>query len=240
MFSATLAYLHITNEIKTSAKQSVQNIDGSIKEIVTEIRHLPYDESCPESLMHGYANLAYENERIRAVGYIRESKEGTFVCSMLGKTSLHQKYWRGALDGDVFIGWSLLTDYFPETSFVVGVDEGDKRFFAYVNPRRLVGHWLEPTLPYANYAFKLESDLQPNYFRAPLEADDKGMSYEVSSSQYSYSVTAFADYTTLVKRSLIYWLRSLVAAVIILSTLWLLNQSFRDNRPKPKQSRTSV
>ncbi|WP_151899220.1 CSS-motif domain-containing protein [Vibrio mediterranei] len=228
--SGGLAYLHISNEIKASAQTSVLSVDKRIDEVVSVIRQVPYDESCPDSLMHDYANLAYENERIRAVGYIRESDDGAFVCSMFGKTSLHQKYWRGESNTDVFIGWSLLTSYFPETSLVVDIDDGDKRFFAYVNPRRLVGYWLEPTLPYANYAFKLNGDLNSTYSRNPIEPDVNEMESEVSSSRYPYSITVYAAYHTLIKRMLIYWLRSIIAVAILWSSVWLLNQSFRDNR----------
>lgn len=56
--SGGLAYLHISNEIKASAQTSVLSVDKRIDEVVSVIRQVPYDESCPDSLMHDYANLA--------------------------------------------------------------------------------------------------------------------------------------------------------------------------------------
>ncbi|MBY6198290.1 hypothetical protein [Vibrio hangzhouensis] len=230
--SASIAYQHISGEIQHSASGSILKIDKRIDEIVTAIRQFPHDASCPESLMDEYANLAYENERIRAVGFISPNAEISEVCSMFGITQLSEPYWEGNSRSNIFIGWSLLTNYFPETSLVVAIDDKEKRLFAYVNPRRLVGYWLEPALDYANYAFFLPGKESPVYRRADPVGSEYTFAAEQHSVSYPYSISVTADTMTLLARTLVYWLRTLVAMSILGSSVWLLNQSFRDNRLK--------
>ncbi|GAL17054.1 hypothetical protein JCM19235_5603 [Vibrio maritimus] len=222
--SLVFAYLSINNELEVSASQSTAKIDQQIEDILKIIDDLPSDPSCPDEVKREYADIAHENERIRAVGYVFDAGEQWHVCSMFGRTLSKLNYWSGAKVEDVFVGRSLLTVHFPETSFVVGKESGNLKAFAYVNPRRVLGYWIEPSLPYANYSLRLDGENVPAYTRAPVELQSMLLK-SAHSKKYPYSIQSAASIVDMLKRAGVYWLRLLIAIFFICSSFGLLRRS---------------
>jgi hypothetical protein len=200
------AYFRMTHELETSASGATARVDREIKNILNVIDMLPSDPNCGDEVKREYANIAHENERIRAVGYIYDTGEQWHVCSMLGRQLSKLNYWQGSKKEGVFIGHSLLTVHFPETSFVVSKDKGKQKAFAYVNPRRVLGYWIEPSLAYANYSLTLDSDCVPFYTRSPVRMQSM-LLQTAHSEHHPYSIQATASFVDVLKRSGIYWLR---------------------------------
>lgn len=225
--SLVFAYVVITNELRTSAHHSVAKIDQQIEDILKIIDDLPSDKNCPDWVKKEYADIAHENERIRAVGYVFDAGEQWHVCSMFGRTLSKMNYWSGAKIEDVFVGRSLLTVHFPETSFVVGKEYGNLKAFAYINPRRVLGYWIEPSLPYANYSLSLDGENVPAYTRNPLELQSM-LLQSVHSQNYPYSIQSAASISDVLKRSGVYWLRILLVVFFIWSSYQLLRRTLLD------------
>jgi hypothetical protein len=89
---------------------------------------------------------------------------------------------------------------------VVSKDKGKQKAFAYINPRRMLGYWIEPSLAYANYSLTLDSDCVPFYTRSPVRM--QSMLLETAHSEHHpYSIQATASFVDVLKRAGIYWLR---------------------------------
>ncbi|GAL33284.1 hypothetical protein JCM19240_1980 [Vibrio maritimus] len=219
-------YIKISHELESSAVSATAKVDEQIKNIINVIDSLPSDPYCGDEVKREYANISHEDERIRAVGYIYDTGEQWHVCSMLGRQLSKLNYWRGTKKDGVFIGHSLLTVHFPETSFVVSKDKGKEKAFAYVNPRRVLGYWIEPSLAYANYSLTLDSDCVPFYTRAPVKMESM-LLQTAHSEKHPYSIQATASVFDVLQRAGIYWLRVMTIVLLCWGSYRLLSDSLR-------------
>lgn len=99
------------------------------------------------SIKRYYNQVSYTEEEVRALGYIKERDTGWYACSIFGETQSNLAHWDGNTNAQgVFIGWSLLTNYFPEPSFVIAMRERDTKYFAYVTLEEWLGIGLKGRL----------------------------------------------------------------------------------------------
>ncbi|MCW8345673.1 hypothetical protein MD535_06575 [Vibrio sp. ZSDZ65] len=231
---AIISFLHasmiVKKEMQHSAEYSVKKIETHIKSIYDAIIALPYNSSCPLSVQKEYVNLTYENEEVRALGVMEAQSDSWSVCSIFGATNNDEHYWQGDKLADLFLGWSMHTDYFPETSFVIATQEEGRQSFAYVNPRRIVGSWIAPRLDFAEYEMRLSHHGEHRAFMA--RKNDKltwfgGLLRRQAASQvYGFEMTLTTSYSTVILRACVYFLRGLLLATFIWFTIWMLSTPY--------------
>ncbi|MCL9773789.1 hypothetical protein [Vibrio methylphosphonaticus] len=231
---AVISFFHanmiVKREMKHSAEYSLDKIESHISAISHAIISLPYNPNCPLSLQREYANLTYENEEVRALGVVEESSGSWSACSIFGPVNSKEQYWQGDQFADLFLGWSKHTDYFPETSFVISIQEGERHSFAYVNPRRMVGSWIAPRLDFADYEIRLPNQREQRasmarhndhetWFGAPVRQ-------QVTSQAYGFDITLTTAYSTVIRRACVYFLRGLLLVTFIGFTIWMLSTPY--------------
>ncbi|MFA0087694.1 hypothetical protein AB4560_23560 [Vibrio sp. 10N.222.51.C12] len=228
--SAFYARANIKNEMQNSAKHSVEMIERNIVHISNVVKANPYDVECSTALQAELANLTYEHEEVRALGYVEDYLSSWHGCSLFGQTRNTADYWQGDEVSGIYLGWSLLTNYFPETSFVIAVSSDDVSRFGYVNPRRLVGSWIEPTLDFADYTLTLENQPSRVYNRDSTRLDAYWTSSTVHeryrSDAYQFEIVVTASYESVLVRAAIYFLSGLVTLGLVILTIWVLSTSF--------------
>ena len=220
----------VKREMQHVAKYSVGKIETHIKDIYDAIIKLPYSPGCPLSLQREYANLTYENDEVRALGIVEDDLGSWSACSIYGPTQNKGQYWQGNQSGGLFLGRSMLTNYFPETSFVIATQKGERNLFAYVNPRRMMGSWIAPRLDFAEYEMRLSNQNEHRAFKA--SKNDKLtwfgalLRQQATSETYGFEITLTTSYSTVIWKACIYFLRGLLLAAFVWFTIWMLSTPY--------------
>jgi len=224
-FSYVLARASLIQEMHEELQSSLINIDSRIETTIKLLDALPRHDGCDADHKRYYNQVSYTEEEVRALGYIKERDTGWYACSIFGETQSTLAHWDGNTNAQgVFIGWSLLTNYFPEPSFVIAMREQDTKYFAYVNPRRVVGHWLERPSQHYDYHVFLQGEASPRYSSEYGEVSsdywsERILEHQAVSERYPYELKLSAEREALAWRTLTYTLRGgLMLAVV----WWLL------------------
>ncbi len=222
---SVLSYIFATATIKqdiaNELEASLTSIDDRIESTLNLVVSLPKHEGCESEHRRFYNRKAYIEEEVRALGYVKNHATRWYACSLFGEVSSNKSYWAGnTSEQGVFIGWSLLTTYFPEPSFVVAQQVGDTEYFAYVNPRRMLGHWLESPLRDYFYQVYLLGESLPRYSSEHVNIDNSFwstfvLSHRVVSPQYPYELKVSVSRSAVLLRTATYTLRMLLAFGVI-------------------------
>lgn len=232
-FSYVLARASLFQDMKEELQASLANIDSRIESTIGLLDALPRHDGCEAEHKRYYNSVSYTEEEVRALGYIKERETGWYACSIFGETQSTLAHWDGSTNAKgIFIGWSLLTNYFPEPSFVIAKRESDTKYFAYVNPRRVVGHWLERPSRHYNYHVFLLGEKTPRYTseHGDISSDywsERIIEQRAPSKLYPYELKLSAEREALAWRALTYALRGGLLLVVVWWLLLLVRKAIK-------------
>ncbi len=217
----------VTKNLDVHADAVVQRLDSKIGTVLTELDSIEVDTTCSEEQVVSFENATYRSENTRALGVVYTQSEVMKACSLFGGIDLlePEKLWHQSSMGNIAIGTSLQTTYFPERSFFVGRHTGTMTMFGYVNPRYILGKWIQPEKQDAYYAFflntKADAPLYQTHSKNKLDRNnwlDNLYGHVSYSEKYPYHISVSIPYSSLIKSVSLSLLK---CAVVILITIMM-------------------
>ncbi|WP_087025603.1 hypothetical protein [Thaumasiovibrio subtropicus] len=188
-------------------KKASNSIDSHIEKVINELSQVSMSAQCNQELISYYENVVYRHDHLRALGFAYIARDSLQVCSIFGdvKTSSVERNWHYKKVNNYYIGTSLSLAYFPETSFFIGKRTGPLMEFGYVNPRHVLGGWIEPVLSAADYDFFLLGEDDALYSRtqeatnSSIDWLNQRLTVTAASKRFPYTLSVSYSYLHVLK-----------------------------------------
>ncbi len=193
-------------DMEKQGEVAITQLDTEITSVLNELSFVEIPVACSEEYRHRLARSLYSSLNIRTVVIGEPYREGTTFCGSMGEyiVDFDSRFARSPQIGDVFLAQNTRAEYRNEASIVVGKWNQEKVLLAFINPRFILGRWLEPfdgsasiSLEWLNSDESILTRYNQGSYGGSEWLNQRYIERQYLSDLYPYQVTVMLSYSVI-------------------------------------------
>lgn len=219
--------LTFRQELSNSADQILSKVEFQLSKIERELRTVYQPIDCSIEAQKVLAHHVFRSLGLRglAVGKVQDGDEQTFIgCSNFGqhKAAVSSQFWDARYARDVAFAKIKQVEYRRDPSFALALIKEDTIVLGAINPRIILGWWIEPFFPDTKAVLSF-SDGTPLLSRGIEIADEDGFEMTTYSEKFPVMVRVVQPETVLLDKLITFVKRLLFGGMLIFGSLMLID-----------------
>ncbi|MFC5080063.1 hypothetical protein ACFPCW_20480 [Vibrio thalassae] len=209
-------------ELSCDAELIIERIDKQLSMIETELRSIPIDKKCPPETQTALAHHVFNSVGIRGIVMANTVNEDPNYCSNFGQHErlIDEAFWDARQVDDVIFARLHVTEFRRDLSFALAVYRGEKIVIGTINPRVILGWWIEPYNNDARVTMSFPGSSNIILDRNQTAFSGKELSISVASERYPVEIKVTKTVGLLTNRIKTFFIRLSVLGLIVFGAVF--------------------
>lgn len=212
-------------ELSCDAEQVVGRIDEHLSKIESELRAIPIAETCTSDVQTALAHHVFNSTGIRGVVIANTVNDDPNYCSNFGahERLIDEAFWDARQEGDVIFARLHVTEFRRDLSFALAVYRGDQIVIGTINPRVILGWWIEPYNNDARITMSFPESSNVLLDRNQSAFSGKELSTSLASERYPFTIKVTKTMGLLTNRIKTFFIRLSVLGFIVFGAVFAVD-----------------
>ncbi|MGR5175699.1 hypothetical protein [Vibrio mediterranei] len=231
--------LTFREELSSDAETIVRRIDAQLSKIEADLRSVPTPEICNVQEQTALAHHVFKSVGIRGLVMADTASSDPKYCSNFGTQErlIDEAFWQAKQVEDVIFARLQVTEHRRDLSFALAVYRDDKIVIGTINPRVVLGWWIEPYDNDARVTMSFPDSDMPLLDRNQSEFAGKELSTSLMSSRYPIEIKVTKTMGLLTNRIETFFVRLSILGLLVFGLVFVIDVYTRLNSEEESYER---